>query len=121
MIKYALGLSLRLHALFDVVVSERNLWLDYTERTDLARRSSLRFECFTGSKTVAEDPKRKARVQIGNLNDILSHYIIIYVKSFVDTWRSVRTVLFTRSFQRDFTLSGRMLLNCSTCPLPCGW
>ena len=61
MIKYALDLSLRLHALFDVAVGERNLWPDNKEFTTLARCSSLRFEYFTGSK-MEEDQRHEARV-----------------------------------------------------------
>ena len=66
MIKYALDLSLRLHALFDVVVDERNQWLDNTEFTALVHCLLLRFECFTDLK-MGEDPRHEARVQIGSL------------------------------------------------------
>ena len=83
MIKYALDLSLRLHALFDVAVGERNPWVDNTELTALARCSSLRFECFTGSK-MEEDPRHEARVQIGNLR-ALWPLVLILVEPDIDS------------------------------------
>ena len=83
MIKYALGLSLLLHALFDVAVGERNPWLDYAELTALARRSSLRFEYFTGSK-MEEDPRHEARVQIDNLR-ALWPLVLILVEPNIDS------------------------------------
>ena len=83
MIKYTLDLSLRLYAIFDVAVGERNLLLDNTELTALARCSSFRFKCFTGSK-MEKVQRHEARVQIGNLR-ALSPLVLILVEPDIDS------------------------------------